>query len=154
MQKKGRWDNTSNGADRIRWTVLQMSDIRPPHQGMPRPSGLLHMLRGWPSTMGLSTGYLGGKQTEESHLKGCRAEDPPETWDSKEEKGEAETNSTLVDGLIGEITSDSPKLVEIQQGLWQKLSAGDRVEMWEPENTNFFICGLTMASYIQIRGSI
>ena len=54
--------------------------------------------------------------------------------------------------LIAEITKGSPKLV-VQQGLWQKLLAGDRAEMWELENSNFFIRGLTMASNIQITGS-
>ena len=45
---------------------------------------------------------------------------------SKEEKGEAEAiKSTLMGCLIGEITGGSPNLEEVQQGIWQKLSAGD-----------------------------
>ena len=51
--------------------------------------------------------------------------------------------------LIGEITRGSAKLEEVQQGLWQKLLAGYRAEMSELENGNFFIRGLTMASYIK-----
>ena len=72
--------------------VLQMSDMRPQHQGMPRPFGLLDMQRGWPSTMGLSMGYLGGEQTEESHHRGCRAKDPPETGVQKRREGGGRNN--------------------------------------------------------------
>ena len=99
--------------------------------------------------MGLSMGYLGGEQTEESHHRGCRPKIPQRQEDRKEEKGEAETiRSPLMGCLTAEITKGSPKL-----GLWQKLLAGDRAEMWELENSNFFIRGLANASYIQITGS-
>ena len=109
MQKKGRWDDTSNEAHGIRWTVLQMSNTRPPQQGMPRPSGLLNMQRDSPSTMGLSTRYMRGEQTEESHHRSCRAEDPPrDKGTTKKRKGRQKLLDALSWGVSLGKSSEAP----------------------------------------------
>ena len=59
----------------------------------------------------------------------------------------------LMGYLIGEVTSASPILEEVRQGIWQRLTTGDSIETWKLENGDFFLRGLTMVTYIQITGS-
>ena len=61
MHKKGNPENTISEPDLNGWKVLQICGTRPPSQRMPQPSDLLHMQRGRPLTMELSTRYLGGE---------------------------------------------------------------------------------------------
>ena len=103
-----------------------MSGLRPPYQGMQGPSGLLYMQRGTPPAMGLSTRQLGREQTVGSPNRVGRAKVSAQKRQQRRE-GETEKIKKMFMGcLIGAVASGSPTLEEVRQGLWQRLTAGDR----------------------------
>ena len=118
-------DKTISESDWNGWKVLRMSGMRPPSQRMPRPSDLLHMQRGRPPSMGMSTRYLGGEQIEGSHHVDDRAKGSPETRRTERRREAKTIRNSLMGCLIGDISRGSLTLEEVQQGLWQRLPAGD-----------------------------